>query len=315
MIRILLTIALACALSLGVKQAEAEPQRTTVGVYVNQISSIDLKGSAFTVDFWVWFRSSGKTTSPLDTFEVIGARINSKSNAIKKVLPDGQDYASVRVSATIYRQWDLRRYPFDDHALEIAVEDGELDVARSIFVADVQNQGLDPSVGVAGFSIDRFDHTLDEHRYASSYGDTSIGADGDARFSRYVLRLHAARHGSARFFKIAFPLFVSVLAAWCAFFIRPKDASPRIGVAVGALFAAAAATVAINNQLPDITYATIADKTVFLTFAMIGISLLASVVALSLHYAGREAEHRRVDQVGALLFPALFSGLMFWVLA
>jgi hypothetical protein len=294
--------------------AAAEPQRTTVGIYVNQVSSLDLKANAFTVDFWIWFRTPPNTTPPLDTFEIIGARINAKSNVIKKVLPDGQEYASVRVNATIYRQWDLHRYPFDDHALEIAVEDGDLDAARSVFVADTQNQGMDPEVGVAGWSIDGFQHSLVEHQYASSYGDTSISTTGEARFSRYALVLHAGRHGSSRFLKIAFPLFVSVLAAWCAFFIRPKDASPRIGVAVGALFAAAAATVAINNQLPEINYATIADKTVFLTFGMIGLSLVASVIVLALHYAGREPEHRRVDRAGAALFPALFAVLLVWLL-
>lgn len=315
MIRNLLCFVSFCVALLGSRLALAETQHTTVGIYVNQVSSFDLKGNAFTVDFWIWFRSTGSATSPLETFEVIGGRINSKSNVIKKVLPNGEDYAAVRVNATIHRQWDLRRYPFDDHDLEIAVEDGDAELARSVYVADARNEGMDPAVGVAGWRIDGFDHVLDEHRYSSNYGDTSIGGNGESRFSRYVLRLHARRHGSARFLKIAFPLFVSVLAAWCAFFIRPKDASPRIGVAVGALFAAAAATVAINNQLPEIDYATIADKTVFVTFSMIGISLVASVIVLALHYAGREPEHRRVDKLGALLFPALFAGLLLWVVS
>ncbi len=305
---------LVCALLVfAPRRAHAEPNRITVGIYVNQVSSLDLKANTFTVDFWIWFRSVAKSASPLDSFEVVGARINAKSNVIKKVLPDGQDYAAVRVNATIYRKWDLHRYPFDDHPLELVIEDGDLDASRSVYVADVTNQGLDPDVGVAGWSIDGFEHALVDHVYPSSYGDTSLGTNAEGHFSRYVLRLQARRHGSSRFLKIALPLFVSVLAAWCAFFIRPKDASPRIGVAVGALFAAAAGTVAINNQLPEIDYATMADRTVFLTFTMIGLSLVASVLVLSLNYAGREAAHRRVDKVGAVLFPALFAVLLVWV--
>ena len=312
-LRHLLCFALFCGALVASKAALAQPRRTTVGIYVNQVSSLELKANTFTVDFWIWFRSTGKTITPLDTFELIGAKINSKTNVIKKVLQDGQDYAAVRVNATLYRQWDLHRYPFDDHPLEIAVEDGELDAAKSVFVADVQNQGMDPEIGVAGWSLDGFEHVLADHHYASNYGDTSIGVKADSRFSRYALILHARRHGSARFLKIAFPLFVAVLAAWCGFFIRPKDAGPRVAVAVGALFAAAAATVAINSQLPEITYATIADKTVFLTFGMIGLALISSVLALGLHYAGREADHRRVDKVGAVLFPIVFGVLLIWV--
>ena len=268
------------ARQLAVRQ-QRERDQLTVGIYVNQVSSLDLKANAFTVDFWIWFRSSGKTTSALDTFEIIGARINSKSN--------------------------------DDHPLEIAVEDGDLDASQSVFVADTQNQGMDPEVGVAGWELKSFEHKLADHHYASNYGDTSMGPGGDSRFSRYSMIVHARRHGSARFLKIAFPLFVAVLAAWCGFFIRPKDASPRVAVSVGALFAAAAATVAINSQLPEITYATVADKTVFLAFGMIGVSLICSVIALGLHYADREAAHRRVDRIGAVVFPVVFGLLLLWV--
>lgn len=84
-------------------------------------------------------------------------------------------------------------------------------------------------------------------------------------------------------------------------------------MSVGALFAAAAATVAINSQLPEITYATVADKTVFLAFGMIGVSLICSVIALGLHYAGREEAHRRVDRIGAVVFPVVFGLLLLWV--
>src|SRR5689334_1223579 len=70
-------VALTLLLSLA-SRAHAEPQRTTVGVYVNQVTNIDLKGNAFTIDFWLWFRSAPHTTpSPLDTFELIDGRVNA----------------------------------------------------------------------------------------------------------------------------------------------------------------------------------------------------------------------------------------------
>lgn len=286
--------------------ARAEPQRATVGVYVDQVASIDLKNNAFTIDFWLWFRTAPHTMSPLDTFELIDGRINSKTNVIKKVLPSGEDYAAVRVNATIHSQWDLHNYPFDDHELEIAIEDSDLDATRAVFVADVQNQGVDPGVAVSGWNIEGFDHELSEHLYHSNYGDTSIAANPETHFSRYVARVHARRHGASRFLRVIFPLLVAVLSAWCAFFIRPKDASPRVSVSIGALFASAAATIAINSQLPDITYATISDKTVFLALGMIAISLISTVGALSFHYAGNEAAHRRLDKTGGALFPVFF---------
>ena len=300
-------------LSLFASPALAAPQRTTIGVYVVQVNSIDLKSNAFTVDFWLWFRGAPRTTSPIDAFEVIDGRVLSKTNVIKKTLPDGQAYAAARVSVTIHRQWDLRRYPFDDHDLEIVIEDQDLDTTESVYVSDATSQGKDPDVQVAGWDIEGFATRVEDHGYGSNYGDTSMAAGADARFSRFIAKLPARRHGVGRFLKIAFPLLVSVFIAWCAFFIRPKDAGPRVAVSVGALFAAAAGTVAINSQLPDINYATTTDRTVFLSLGMISLSLLSTVAALGFHYLENVPMHRRVDRAGALAFPVIYALLLVFV--
>ncbi len=309
----LFALALVVALLLTPRRASAAAEPVTVGIYVNQVASIDLKNNAFTVDFWVWFRGPHRATSPLDSFELIDGRVNSKANVIKKTLANGQDYAAMRVNATIHRHWDLRRYPFDDHDLEIAIEDADLDATRSVFVPDPESQGKDPDVVVSGWDLEGFDHRVDTHLYHSNYGDTSIADSAETRYSRYVVVLHAKRRGSARFLKVAFALLIAVLVSWCAFFIRPKDASPRVSVSVGALFAAAAGTLAINSQLPDVNYATLTDKTVFLCLGMICLSLVGTVASLSLHYLGREADHRRLDKIGAVVFPLLFFALFFGV--
>jgi hypothetical protein len=295
------------------RRALAEPQRATIGIYVNQVANLDLKANTFTIDFWLWFRAAPQPSSPIDTFEVIDGRINSKTNIIKKVLANGEHYAAARVNATIHRQWDLRRYPFDDHDLEVAIEDADLDATRCIFVIDAESSGKDPNVVVSGWDIEDLQHDVSAHYYPSNYGDLSIAPGPETRYSRYVARLHARRRGSARFLKVAFPLLVSVVIAWCAFFVRPKDAGPKVAVSVGALFAAAAGTVAINSQLPDINYATVIDLTVFLSLGMISVSLLATVASLSLHYAGKETMHRRVDTVCGALFPLVFALLLFLI--
>jgi len=306
-------VVLLTALVLLSSPARAEAQRTTIGVYVVQVNGIDLKSNSFTVDFWLWFRSAERATSPIDAFEIVDGRVTSKTNVIKKTLPDGQQYAAARISATIHRQWDLHKYPFDDHELEIVIEDQDLDTTQSLYVSDPTSQGKDPGVQVSGWEIEGFETRIEDHAYGSNYGDTSMAAGADARFSRFVAKLPARRHGMARFLKIAFPLFVSVFIAWCAFFIRPKDAGPRVAVSVGALFAAAAGTVAINSQLPDINYATTTDRTVFLSLGMISLSLLATVAALGFHYLDNTFMHRRVDRAGALAFPVVFALLLVFV--
>lgn len=303
---------LVLALVHAVAVAAAEP--TTVGVYVTQVTSIDLKSNSYGIDFWIWFRSKGREASPIDTFEIMDGRVTGKTNLIKKKLPDGTDYASARVTATVHQQWDLHRYPFDDHVLELKIEDSEFDVKNVVFVPDTANQGLDPMVQVAGWDIVRLSSDVAPHTYHSNYGDTSLATNAETQFSRYTARIEAERRGVARFFKTVFALLVAVLASWCAFFIRPKDASPRVSVSVGALFAGAAGTIALNNQLPDLNYATLADKVVYLCLSMILLSLLGTVISLGLHYKQQEAKYLAFDRLGSRLFPAIFAVFMVWIL-
>jgi len=50
------------------------------GVYINQIFEVSLKDNRFSVDFYVWFRWLGDDINPLESFEVVNGRIDSKES-------------------------------------------------------------------------------------------------------------------------------------------------------------------------------------------------------------------------------------------
>lgn len=299
-----------CASPATAEEAASPPMQIYTGIYVNQISGIDFKANQFNADFWIWFRWKGEGPVPLDTFEIIGGRVTSKNSVIRKKLDDGFEYAAARVTATLAKPWDLRRFPFDNHDLAISIEDSGRESDKAVFVADHQNQGVDSDVVVSGWQVAGHDHTLVDHVYNSNYGDTSLATGAKSHYSRYSFIVKLARGGSGRFFKFFFGLFVATLVAWCAAFIRPKDASPRVSVSVGALFAASAVTVSINNQLPDTGAITLADRLIFVSLGMILVSLFGTVSALTLHYMGKEQAHRRLDRTSLALFPVAYVCLL-----
>lgn len=293
--------------------AEAGPETIVVGAYVTLIHGIDLKAGSFGIDFWLWFRWSGRGQSPLDSFEVIGGRVLSKTNVIKKALPGGLEYHSARVSASILQPWDLTTFPFDDHTLRIRIEDSERDALTAVYEPDGVNAGIDPDVRVSGWRVAGHEDAVVEQVYRSNYGDTSLPTGAHSRYSRYVFSAHLERDGVGRFFKFFAGLFIATLASWCAFFVRPRDAGPRVSVSIGALFAAAAVTIAINNQLPDVGYLTFADKMVFLSLGTILLSLFGTVSALALHYREQEKMHRRLDRIGQVVVPMVYAAIL-WVI-
>lgn len=290
--------------------AEKEPVRVEVGTYVNQILSLDLKGNQFTADFYIWFRWKGDA-KVFDTFDLANGRITSRTGIVKKDLDGGVHYASARILATITKFWDLRRYPLDDHQLTIEVEDNENEDNLLVYVPDKLNSSISPAVEVPGWHVAGTSVSVTSHKYATNYGDTSVPTGNASSYSRFVSAVDIKRPGHVgRFFKVFFTLFIATVISWLAFWVKAKETGPRISLCVGSLFAAAAATFAINNMLPDTNSTTMSDRLVVVSLSCIFIATLQTIVAINLGYAGKENAQRLLDRICAWLFPLLYVVLL-----
>jgi hypothetical protein len=290
--------------------ADKGPIRVEVGTYVNQILALDLKGNQFTADFYVWFRWKGDAKA-FDTFDLANGRITSRTGIVKKDLDGGVHYASARILATITKFWDLRRYPLDDHQLTIEIEDNENEDNLLVYVPDKTNSSASPTVEVPGWRVAGTSVSVTSHKYATNYGDTSVPTGNASSYSRFVSAVVIKRPGHVgRFFKVFFTLFIATIISWLAFWVRAKETGPRISLCVGSLFAAAAATFAINNMLPDTNSTTMSDRLVVVSLSFIFIATLQTIVAINLGYTGKENALRQLDRVCSWLFPLLYVVLL-----
>lgn len=299
----------------GEEAAPTRPQHVVIGAYVNQIPLVDLKGNQFTIDFWLWCRWRGGARNPLDNAELVGGRVVSRGNVVRRTLADGTEYAAARITATFNRAWDLSRFPFDDHVLTIVVEDAELPATELVYEVDHANSDVDPELVVSGWLVG--DHTARtvEHVYQSNYGDPTLSLGPESRYARFELGVTLRRAGVARFFKVFFGLFVATLVSWAAFLFRPKEASSRVSVSIGALFAAAASSIAINAQLPDVNGITLADEIVFLCMSSILVGLVLSIVSLRVSDHPEAVLARRIDRAATLALPLVVLAALAYVVS
>jgi hypothetical protein len=290
--------------------AEKGPVRVEVGTYINQILALDLKGNQFSADFYIWFRWKGDV-KPFDTFDLANGRITSRTGIVKKDLDGGVHYASARILATITKFWDLRRYPLDDHQLTIVIEDNENEDNLLVYVPDKANSSASPTVEVPGWHVAGTSVSVTSHKYATNYGDTSVPTGNASSYSSFVSAVNIARPGHVgRFFKVFFTLFIATIISWLAFWIRAKETGPRISLCVGSVFAAAAATFAINNMLPDTNATTMSDRLIVVSLSCIFAATLQTIVAVNLGYAGKENVQRILDRTSAWVFPLLYIALL-----
>lgn len=282
-----------------------EPTVVTTGIYVNQIHELNLKENFFVVDLFIWFRWKGEL-KPNETFSFIDGRIESKNETDNKKLPDGSTYASYRVVVKFTKYWDVRKYPLDDHRLDIALEEDKDDVHALRYVADEENSSLGPLVQMPGYVLRYRGTTAGVGSYHSNFGDPTLPHAHESQYSRITTSIGMGREGSTYFAKLFFALWIAAAIAFLCFFIKPTNVDPRFGLGVGAIFAAIASEYTVSSGLPEIGAATLADRLHVVAYAAIFVTLAQSTYSLWLFERGREDASKRLDRRFAVGLPVLY---------
>jgi hypothetical protein len=285
-----------------------------VGVYVNQIHEFSLRDDSFTVDFYLWFRWKDPELKPYESFSVVDGRIESRTDAVVRELPDGEKHAYTRVVAKITRFFDVSDYPLDNHQLAIIVEEEDLESQKLRYVADTDNSAASPTILLPGWDFERLSSLAGVGSYHSNFGDPTLPKGNEASYARLTTAVAFTRVGANFFVKLFFGLWACVLLSYLAFFMRPSNVDPRFGVGVGALFGAIASQYVVANALPDTNVITLADQMHLTAFFFIITSVTQSTVSLWLFETERVEASKRLDQVCRAVFPIAYFIATWWLL-
>lgn len=281
------------------------PQYVTVGVFVNQINSLNLHDNCFSADFNVWFRWRGDHIDPLSTFELSNGKIDVREKDYRSKVGD-ENYASCRVLATISEFWDLAAFPLDNHVLELAIED-QVEDHKVVFVPDKENTALNPAVQVPGWSVGKPRAKVIKNVYCTNYGDTSLPTGHKSSYSRFVFSIPVTRPGYGYSLKLFLGLMVATALAFAMFFAKPSD-DPRFNLGVGAIFAAVASEYIVAGCLPATHVLTLADAMHMLVLVVIFAAIAESIVALRWERAGKLEAALRLDLWSYRALLAAFAG-------
>ncbi|MBK6809638.1 MAG: hypothetical protein IPG81_12170 [Sandaracinaceae bacterium] len=272
----------------------AEPSVVTVGMYINRIRDVNLREGTYVVDFWMWFRWQNEELNPAQTFELVNGEILSR---IDSEVTDDLDhkYTSVRLVARMYHVFDVDHFPYDNHTLNIDIEDVENEAHLQVYRPDVSYSQLDPSVQVAGWDVTLGATSVETHVYNTNYGFLSIGADTHAPFSRFHQHIELRRGDGTPLLKLFWVTFLSVMLGLLALRVHVTDLDARFGLSVGSIFAAMANTYVLGEILPETEAITMAEQMNFLGVGTIFCAVFISIASIRLVYAGREDASRKLD--------------------
>jgi hypothetical protein len=285
--------------------------KVQVGAYVLRLSNVSPRDGSFEVDMWLWFRWLGSDVRPDMTFELASGVIESRTDS-QILVDEGMNYATTRVQARIFHQFDVRRFPMDDHVINITIEDAELEESNLIYVAD-EGTALDPDVTVAGWDVGVGQPVVESHTYATDYGMRSSKTE-QAVYSRLIVPISLERTSYGTLFKSFWISLLSVLLGLLAFLVKSDDLDARFGMGVGSIFAASANAFVISDTLPQTTIVTLAEQINLIAVGVIFASVFISIWSLRLRYADRDEASLKVDRWSMIGLAVIYVVLNILVL-
>jgi hypothetical protein len=292
-------------------QAQAQPDTVKIGAFINDIYDINLAEKSFSTQFWVWFNYTNPELKPLETLEIPNAKtVDYSLDFVEK--KDGILWASKKAHAVIKKDWDIRRFPFDEQRLTIELEESNLDIESIVYVADSANTRLDEKLAISNWVIEHFEITSGGKKYATTYGDPTL-SDSSA-YPNAVLTLFIKRQSWGLFFSLFTGMYVAFFISALVFFIDAIDLDPRFGLSVGGLFAAVGNKYIVDSILPQSTTFTLVDKLHILTYLFMLLCIVLSVISLRIWKNGHEKRSTRFDRWSYFLILSVYLTVNTWLI-
>lgn len=300
-----LVLLFAALLSLPSHAADKNPTMVDVGIFLNNVPSVVLKERKFQVDFNLWFLWTGDAVNPVESFEVIGGHIDLKQELAKKKVGN-INYGLYKVVATINYNFDLAKYPLDDHALKIQIQDVKRDSSELIYRVDTTSTLVNPKVHVPGWDTGPLTASNTLTHSPTNYGDPEAPRASESDYSRATFSLVLQRNGYGNFLKLFSMLFFAGVIAFFAFGIRSDYLDSRLALIVSGIFMAAITASLISSSLPESDSFDMAEQLYFVTMAFIFATCLATLYTFKIFLVGLEEKANRLSKLFGYLFPIAY---------
>jgi hypothetical protein len=122
------------------------------GVYLNEISRVDIAQSSFTADFYLWLRFSNRAgagaaePTAIDFPDLVRGSFDAARLSARGDLDDGTTYRLWRIRGDFKNDFDFHHYPYDRQKLAIRLFNARAASDRLIYVQDRRSIGADAAM-------------------------------------------------------------------------------------------------------------------------------------------------------------------------
>ena len=228
----------------------------------------------------------------------------SFTEQILRIRHDGTIEQDLNINVSLASHFDLHRFPFDRQTLQLQIESFVFPANQVVLVDDVARTGFEPSLQLPEWEIESA---------TGSVSEVSVMRSRET-FSRYTLDIQIARKSGFYLWKVFLPLVIIVALSWSIFWMPEERFAQRSRITSTGVLTIVAYQFAFGGDLPRIGYLTLLDKTMILSFGLLAITMLESLM-ISTWQERDKGRALRADRASRLFFPAVYATglLLIWV--
>ena len=297
----------------------AQPDRVATGMYLMNVYDLNVSEYSFYADFYLWFKWQGER-DPMN-IEFVNAvekwgftSTPFHEESLEK--PDGSFYNGMRAEGRFYHSFDLRRFPLDQHDLDIRIENVDYPLDELAFEAAPAKTLYRPDFVIPGWRI--LGARIDTHSnlYDTDFGEPENSGDS---FSNFSFNLRIARPLSYFLLKLMLPLLVVIVAGLGALAIHPAYMDARISLPIGSLLSCVFLQQSYSSALPDVGYMVLMDKIYLLSYLLIAAIMLRVIRVGNIRKRSKDEDlsrlltkDKRDAALGFVVFLAGVTALVAW---
>ncbi len=238
----------------------------------------------------IWW-PSGFPVNRAGSFEV--------TERVVRVAPDGTVHNDINLSVQVHADLDLRRFPFDHQRLELVIESTRWQVDDLVFVADQTTTGFAQ------------DFTMQEWQLVgvSSRVEEVASVRGARPFSRFLFEIDVERQAGFYLWKVMLPILIIVAISWSVFWMTDERLAGRSRITASGVLTVVAYQFVIADGLPRIAYLTVLDKMMLVSFALLSVTVLQSMLVARYNESSPETAVL-IDRTSRWLFPLVYALLL-----
>lgn len=269
---------------------EIQPTQVKIGVYVLHVGKYDFQSANYQMDFYLFFKCS-------PVCKDINYEVMNATSSTSKLITKQNDLLIYRIEADLNKSNNLRNYPFDNHTLDILIEDRQLTQDKVIFASDPKTTALDADLSVVGFHLlPRWSATVSKHYYQVF----------DRTFSSYKFSIFIQRPILAGIIKGILPALIIICCNFLALFMRIENIAQRLSIATSTLIASVVFHLNLTSAIPPLGYLTFADMFMFINYLFLLLVLMDVVGTMYFLESKHKDLARKINEVASFAIPTLW---------